>query len=465
MFGWFRAAAPLVTAEKAWTEAAMRRLADWFGMETLRRAEFVIPDEYAADFDGSEECAREIFHDVCETMGTGLDELRLEIVDDVQLPGASGHYDRYTGPPAAGGTTPIPIVRLGRSQLADLCQLTATIAHEVAHHRLLGGGFHTDEESDFEQTTDLMPIYFGYGLFAANATVRFTATRTGNWEQWSISRSGYLPSRIFGYALALAAAFRGERRPRWSRALRPDAKEPFDLGERYLATGDSLFHPSTFTPSEAPLTPNDLFRRLAEGSSTFCYDALVEFERRLTAGSIRFTPEAARTAADFLNDRDADVAQAAIRALSACDDLSEDLIRELQRQVWGSRTPVRATAIRALGRLGVDNHEMLDSLCRLLAEDDLEIVTAVAAAAESLGARASPLERPLLALLEQANIRGSLALADAAARTLSAVLPDPVAAVRAFYQGRDPELRMLALDAVRCVVGNARSNGGPSSPA
>jgi len=466
MFSWFRAPPPLDTAEKAWTEAAMRRLANWFGIDTLLRAEFIIPDEYAADFDGSEEHAREAFRDVCAAMQVPRGELELEFLDDHQLHDAAGHYDRYTGvPEGAKGTGPIPIVRLRRSQLSDLCQLTATIAHEVAHHRLLGGGFHVGDEPDLEPTTDLLPVFFGYGLFLANATVRFTATHTGNWEQWTINRQGYLPSRMFGYALALAAAFRGERRPRWSRALRPDAKEPFDRGERFLATGDSLFLPETYARSAAPPSTNELFGRLVEGSATFRYDSLRELEERLTAGAVRFSPTDARTVANSLRDRDSAVAMAAVSALSACGSLSDGIVRELQREVWGARTPVRAGAIRALGKLGIDDDETLDSLRRLLTDDDSEIVGAVAAAAMHLGPRAAKLEQPLLELLEQANIRGANALTQYAARALAAVVADPIASVKARYEGGDSELRMLALDAVFSVRGEARADGDESTPA
>jgi hypothetical protein len=464
MLSWFRASPPLQTSEKAWTEHAMRRLADWFGVELLRRAEFIIPDEYRPAYDGSETQACSVFDEVCRTMQVPRGELDFEIVDDEQLPGAVGHYARYAAAEeGADAAAANPIVRLKRSQLVDLCQLTATIAHEVAHHRLFGGGFHLGDEPDLETTTDLLPIFFGYGLFPANATVRFTATHTLNWEHWSISRQGYLPSRVFGYALALAAAFRGEHRPRWSKALRPDAKEPFDRGERYLATGDSLFLPNTYQRSAASPSTAELVHRLAGGTATFRYDALRELEERRSAGTVPLSQSDADRVTRLLYDRDADVAAAAARTLSACRPASDSIVHELQRAVWSSRIPVRAAAIRALGRLEVCNHETMDSLGRLLAEDHTDIIEAVAAAVAHLGERASELAVPLLRLLQQANIAGKDALSLTAARAVASVVADPVEAVLAHYRGGDPELRMLALDAVRAVLGEA--NGDESTPA
>jgi hypothetical protein len=256
----------------------------------------------------------------------------------------------------------------------------------------------------------------------------------------------------------LAAAFRGERRPRWSRALRPDAKEPFDLGERYLATGDSLFLRSTYKRSAAPANPHELFGRLAEGTATFCYDALRQFEERLTEGALRFSPTEAETVANFIRDDDADVASTAIGVLSACGGVSDGIVNELQRAVWSPRTPVRAAAIRALGRLGVGDMEMIDSLGRLLNDDDTEIVGAVAAAATFLGPRAAPLADRLVRLLEQANIHAHGELSLTAARALAAVVADPIAAVKAHYDDGDPELRIMALEAVRTALGVSEGN-------
>jgi hypothetical protein len=445
MFSWLRTPRPLETAEMAWTERCMIRLADQFGLDVLRDASFLIPAEYAAAFDGSEAHAVDIFDDVCEAMSIAPSHLRFEIVDDGFLPDSCGHYDRSAG----------PIVRVRASLLGDPCRLVATIAHEASHHLLLGGGIQRGDEPDLEPTTDLLPVFFGYGIFMANATVRFRATHAGTVETWSISGQGYLPSRVFGYALALAAAFRGENRPRWAAALRPDAKEPYQLATRRLNTCDSLFHPDTYVARMPPPTTADLMHQIGHPSATFRFDGLVRLEERFSHGA-RLPMDELERLAELVRDRDIDVAAAAVRALGASGGVSSSINDELQRAVWLPRVKVRAAAIRALGRLGEAGPEFVDSLARLSGDVDSEIAGAAAEAAAYCGRRAPVLATPLLRLLRRAVIDADTGLARTAARALTSVTLDALAAVDDFFAA-DPELRTLAADALRSASDADRS--------
>jgi hypothetical protein len=439
MLSWFRAPAPLVTSEKAWTERSMCRLADRFGLEPLRKVEFLIPAEHFPNYVGTEEQARAVFEDVCRAMQVPESGIGLEIIDD-------------TGPSeAASADEPDsrPVIRFLKTSLDDLCRVTAAIACEAARLRIREGELPRDNEPDLESAAELLPIFFGYGVFVADATIRQEFQVHGISTASRLTRQGDVPSRICGYALALAAAFRGEYRPRWSRDLRPDAKQSFVRGQRYLDVGNSLFHPSTYVPNARQASVGELVAELRNENPSVRFDALDRLERRLSSG-VKLAEHDIEQVLRLLDDRDVDVAAAAARTLSACR-VSVPIKEELLRVVWHSRTPVRAAAIRALGRLGACEREFVDGLERFMAEDDAVIVGAALDAAALVGRHVPELATPLLRLLERANIGTKGVLSQAVVRALADVTGDPLEAVEAYYAGGDPELLIMAVDAVHAT--------------
>lgn len=114
--------------------------------------------------------------------------------------------------------------------LGNPVSLIATMAHELAHVRLLGEKRISVSEPDHERLTDLATVFFGMGVFSANAVVEEKSLTTG----WEMSRSGYLSMTTLGYALAIFAQYREESRPKWMKYLRPDVKGAFLQSTRYL---------------------------------------------------------------------------------------------------------------------------------------------------------------------------------------------------------------------------------------
>ena len=210
MFGWRSAKCPLDTYEKTWAEWRMRWLAEQFGIERLLEAHVVLPTEefFPDEFEGELEIARRLMEVLCRYLSIDAEKIQLELCDDDQMPGAAGHY--VYGEPS--------VIRIAKSQLADPARLIATLAHELAHELLLGGGLLSASATDHEWVTDLLPVYFGLGIFAANSTLREAYQDTGTWSSWKIGRQGYLPARMFGYALRCArlCAVKTTRRGRTS---------------------------------------------------------------------------------------------------------------------------------------------------------------------------------------------------------------------------------------------------------
>lgn len=244
LFDWFRSpsACPVDDATRAWLDARWAWLEREFGPGRARNAPVVLPrPEFFPDpYHGTEDDARLILDRVCGYMGLDPDSVVMSLYDD-QGP-VAGHpfFDgRRHGTAglyhAEGGRFRVWIEA---TNLADPLALVATVAHELGHVHLLGHGRVSADEDDHEPLTDLLTVFLGLGVIAANAVIREKYWHEGQYSGWSIGRSGYLTMPVFGYALARFARARGEDGSDWSRELRPDVRSAFHRSVKLLATAD-----------------------------------------------------------------------------------------------------------------------------------------------------------------------------------------------------------------------------------
>lgn len=144
------------------------------------------------------------------------------------------------------------VISLDNSEAADPAYLTAIIAHELGHVRLLGERRISADRPDHERLTDLLTVCFGFGIFSANAALSYARAARG----WSVlpvgdldertlnaarrldgyHRLGYLSEREFGYALACYCRLRGETDPDWARHLDVGPRVYLTQGLAYLAS-------------------------------------------------------------------------------------------------------------------------------------------------------------------------------------------------------------------------------------
>ena len=195
MWGWPSAKCPLTTGEKTWTETRMRSLADRFGINRLIAAKVLLPtsEHFPELYEGTAADAHRLMIRLCGAMSIDPDSLDLEVCTDEQIPGAAAVYDRRE--------SGRPVIWVASSSLHDAQRLIAILAHELSHELLLGHNLIVREAQDMEWVTDLTPVFFGLGVFAANTTISEGREDRGQYTEWTIKRHGYLPSRIFGYAL------------------------------------------------------------------------------------------------------------------------------------------------------------------------------------------------------------------------------------------------------------------------
>jgi hypothetical protein len=437
MLGWFAPKCPLDTWEKAWTETRLNWLAGRFGIQRLLEAEVVLPtEEYFPDpYDGTPDDARRLLDRLSFYMG--IDPLTIDLT-------VSGET-RESRPAGPNGGTGQAVLRVPAAQLADPERLLAALAHGLARELLRGDGPSSADVADREGIIDLLPVFLGVGVFGANATLYEQYGSDGHWTWWTIGKHGYLPARVFGYAFALFALMRGEENPSWAKHLRPDAAAALHEGLRYLhKSGDSLFHPDTVGQSRRPLPAGELGARLETGTASVRLAALWEVRDRHVSD-----PAVRASVIRCLEDPDRAIPGEAARTLAGFGPEAAEAVPRLRKMLWDAVTETRAGAAFALGELGAEPAEVIPELSALLEDRNGQVMYAAAGALHRFGVQAEAATGGLLAALKTALIECDQPLVEALAGALLAVAPDLKQQVREYFDNRDPELRRLALAALK----------------
>jgi hypothetical protein len=134
---------------------------------------------------------------------------------------AAGHYSVRNG---------MGVIAVGIEDARDPRRIVAIAAHELCHHKLLYRGIATVQEADHEPLTDLATVFFGLGVFTANAAFTFSQDARGSRRR----QLGYINQPMFGHALGCVAWLREERDPAWARYLDTNPRGYFKRAMRYL---------------------------------------------------------------------------------------------------------------------------------------------------------------------------------------------------------------------------------------
>ena len=250
---WARAASadcPVGVPQQAWIEASLTWFTREFGRDPAAR-NIVLPgpDLPSAAYTGTSEQVGALVSRVCGLMGVDPAQITVELFGRADEDAAAtrrgrrtvGHYSVRNGRAVIG---------LDVTEASDAAYLIAVIAHELCHVRLLGEGrINAEDRTDHERLTDLLTVYFGFGVFTANAALRFGETARGFSVQPlgeldertlnaarndGFSRLGYLTEREFGYAMACHAWLRRETEPPWAGHLDPGPRAFLRQGLAYL---------------------------------------------------------------------------------------------------------------------------------------------------------------------------------------------------------------------------------------
>lgn len=238
--GWFGAACPVQPREQRWIEESMGMFRRELGPGPLRRPVVLPTAEFFPDPPtGTDADIDVVFRRVCRYAEVDAAAITVEVYGG----GEEAEFARATGLTyesrsaagdyrRAGGRA---IIGVDRAAVAHPGRLVATIAHELAHHRLREGGLDTDRD-DGEPLADLLTVYLGLGVFTANAAF----DHRSDLQRRSTHRLGYLTEPMFGYGLACFAWLREETEPDWAGSVDANPGSALRRGLRYLARSGSM---------------------------------------------------------------------------------------------------------------------------------------------------------------------------------------------------------------------------------
>jgi hypothetical protein len=241
MVSWRRADCPVRPVEQEWIERSMDWFVEQFGTTRLH-GDVVLPTDtyFPGTYRGSREDVRAVLERLCAHMDIDPSlvdlehdeyddnpELRARVPINTSSAGAAGHHRIRDGRSVIG---------IRDDQAARPMALVATIAHELGHVLLLGQGRISPGREDHEPLTDLLTIFFGLGIFSANAAFEYAQER----GYATTSRLGYLTEPMYGYGLARYAWLRGEANPGWARYVDTNPRTFLKRGLRYLQRSTHL---------------------------------------------------------------------------------------------------------------------------------------------------------------------------------------------------------------------------------
>jgi hypothetical protein len=236
-------ACPVREDTREWMDSAFSWLIDAFGHDLFSQKKILIPDDndFPVRYDGSHQSAINTLKIVAKQMDVDPESILLKFYSEGISEIDTGGMGRkifidheknaklssgiYHGMNDDGKYD----ISLEEKNLKDPQGLVATLAHEIAHIKLLG-----EERLDKnnEHLTDLTTIIFGLGIFNANMAFRFNA----GFDSWAYRKLGYLTQIEWGFALAVYAHLRGETNPSWIKYLSDTVKGTFKRSERFLVS-------------------------------------------------------------------------------------------------------------------------------------------------------------------------------------------------------------------------------------
>lgn len=228
---------------KDWIEKSFQWLLKEFGEEYFLKHQTILPESsfFPDKYQGTEECAIKLVERVCSYMDVNPANVEVDFFFDrdetaskhrlggeQSHSGAAGYYLSKTD------NEPRKKISINISQFKNPTSLVATIAHELGHVILLGGGKVSREYESHEYLTDLITVFLGLGIFTANSAFQFSQWQDHSHQGWSASRLGYMSEEMFAYSLAAYAWMRGETNPKWSSHLAMNVGHYFKQSLKYL---------------------------------------------------------------------------------------------------------------------------------------------------------------------------------------------------------------------------------------
>jgi hypothetical protein len=200
-----------------------------FGFDELKERKTITPTEadIPIKFDKSERSLYELLDIVCKQMEIDPETISITTYRDKsndfgnmpiggqERKGAAG---LYLGKNALG----LSEIAFDMAQLNDLSSLIAIMSHELCHVHLLGENLLSEKDRNQEIYTEILSIYYGFGIFLAYAA----------WK--NMQHIGYLKLPQIGYLLASYSYRRQESNSEWIGFIPTTVKPYYDQSIKYL---------------------------------------------------------------------------------------------------------------------------------------------------------------------------------------------------------------------------------------
>jgi len=233
--------------DKRWIETSLLVLAEMFEPYCFKSLITITPDKKYFDrsFTGTEEDAIFVFERLIAIMQVNAWEIELMFYSNRPIKFSEGiiatPQEKLKGSWKSSSGEYVD-KGLGHKEIwieLDLLNdpegLIATMAHELAHYKLLGE--YRMEDND-EHLTDLTAIAFGFGIFMGNSFFKFEQWHGNTHHGWQMQKKGYLPEQVIAYAMAWLAHYRNEDIS-WKHYLNKTILKYFERSYQYIAQNKS----------------------------------------------------------------------------------------------------------------------------------------------------------------------------------------------------------------------------------
>jgi len=243
---WGTPKTPLVREQQEWIEKSLQWLIKEFGEDYFLSRQTIEPNLsfFPDKYHGTEESVLKVVQRVCSYMDVNPQLIEVDFFTDKEEMASKHQLDGERRSSSAAGlyfsettSETRKKIAINVSQFKNPTSLVATIAHELGHVILLGGGRISHEEKDHEYLTDLITVFLGLGIFTANSAFQFSQWQSHSHHGWRTSRLGYMSEEMFAYSLAAYAWMRGEANPKWSAHLAMNVGHYFKQSLKYLNKG------------------------------------------------------------------------------------------------------------------------------------------------------------------------------------------------------------------------------------
>jgi hypothetical protein len=233
---------PISEKRRKWIDYVFLWFFHNFDKQKIINRKVLVPDfsDFPIKYSGDEISVWETLRIVATQMEVNTDDIQLEFyqegITEISTGGAFGdrlflkneEAEKYSAGKYYGKQEDGKFhIMLEVKTFTEPENLVATLAHEIAHIKLLG---ENKIKENNEPLTDLTTVIYGLGIFNANAAFQFKK----DFSSWGYNKQGYLSQMDWGYSLALYAFIKDDPNPSWLKFLTKNVRSDFKNSMNFI---------------------------------------------------------------------------------------------------------------------------------------------------------------------------------------------------------------------------------------